>query len=291
VTPLRVIRRELGIPNANTGLMYVTGAAVLGVLFLWEAGSVKLGLTVLGGLAAGLLLFGLIAWSSLRLLAALPLGNRHVFANLARHGRGNAIQIVALSLGGMSLLLLTLVRTELMQNWRERLPPDAPNRFIVNVQQDQREPVQQFFKQHDLAPPDLFPMVRGRLVAINEHSISADDFADQRARALVERETNLSWSAEVPKGNQLAQGEWWTTTDGRRDKISTADEAHSALPLPNPPPKGEGTRFYSIRTGFNFIGRFFPPLALAPKYSCKPLPCRRTFCSLLPTMPLMVKSG
>ena len=239
VTPLRVIRRELGIPNANTGLMYVTGAAVLGVLFLWEAGSVKLGLTVLGGLSAGLLLFGLIAWSSLRLLAALPLGNRHVFANLARHGRGNAIQIVALSLGGMSLLLLTLVRTELMQNWRERLPLDAPNRFIVNVQQDQREPVQQFFKQHDLAPPDLFPMVRGRLVAINEHSISADDFPDQRARALVERETNLSWSAEVPKGNQLAQGKWWTATDGHRSNITSADEAHHALPLPNPPPESE----------------------------------------------------
>jgi len=154
----------------------------------------------------------LIAWGSLRLLAALPLGNRHVFANLTRHGRGNAVQIVALSLGGMSLLLLTLVRTELMQNWRERLPLDAPNRFIVNVQQDQREPVLQFFKQQELAPPSLFPMVRGRLIAINERSIKADDFADSRARALVERETNLSWSVEVPQGNQLAQGKWWTPT-------------------------------------------------------------------------------
>jgi putative ABC transport system permease protein len=212
VSPLRVIRRELGIPTTNTGMVYVSGAAVLCGLFLWQAGSIKLGLTVLGGLAAGLLLFGLIAWSSLRLLAALPLGSRHVFANLARHGRGNAVQIVALSLGGMSLLLLTLVRTELMQNWRERLPLDAPNRFIVNVQQDQREPVQQFFKQHGLAPPNLFPMVRGRLIAINERSIGSDDYPDPRARALVERETNLSWSAAIPQGNQLEQGKWWTPT-------------------------------------------------------------------------------
>lgn len=210
VTPLRVIRRELGIPSSNTGLVYASGAVVLSALFLWQAGSIKLGLTVLAGLAVGLLLFGLIAWASLRLLAALPLGNRHVFANLARHGRGNAVQIVALSLGGMSLLLLTLVRTELMQNWRERLPPDAPNRFIVNVQQDQREPVEQFFKQHDLASPSLFPMVRGRLIAINGRDITSDDYPDQRARALVERETNLSWSAEVPVGNQLVQGKWWT---------------------------------------------------------------------------------
>lgn len=210
VSPLRVIRRELGIPTTNTNMVYASGAAVLCVLFLWQAGSIKLGLTVLGGLAAGLLLFGFIAWSSLRLLAALPLGSRHVFANLARHGRGNAVQIVALSVGGMSLLLLTLVRTELMQNWRERLPLDAPNRFIVNVQQDQREPVQQFFKQHELAPPNLFPMVRGRLIAINEHSITSDDYPDPRARALVERETNLSWSAAIPQGNTLVQGKWWT---------------------------------------------------------------------------------
>lgn len=218
VTPLRVIRRELGIPSANTGLMYASGAVVLGLLFLWQAGSIKLGLTVLAGLAAGLLLFGLIAWSSLRLLAALPIGKRHVFANLARHGRSNAVQIVALSLGGMSLLLLTLVRTELMQNWRERLPPEAPNRFIVNVQQDQRDPVQQFFKQQELAPPNLFPMVRGRLIAINERSIKSDDIADSRARGLVERETNLSWSADVPEGNQMVLGRWWPSSIKPDDK-------------------------------------------------------------------------
>ena len=212
VPPLRVIRRELGIPTSNTGMVYASGATVLCALFLWQAGSIKLGLTVLGGLAAGLLLFGAIAWSSLRLLAALPLGSRHVFANLARHGRGNAVQIVALSLGGMSLLLLTLVRTELMQNWRERLPLDAPNRFIVNVQQDQRVPVQQFFKQQGLPPPSLFPMVRARLIAVNEHNITAEDYPDPRSRALVERETNLSWSTEVPQGNQLVKGQWWTST-------------------------------------------------------------------------------
>jgi putative ABC transport system permease protein len=210
VSPLRVIRRELGLPTTGTSLVYLSGIAVLTILFLWQAGSIKLGLTVLAGLLLGLLGFTLIAWLSLRLLASLPLGNRPVFANLARHGKGNAVQIVALSLGGMSLLLLTLVRTELMQNWRERLPLDAPNRFIVNVQQEQRSAVQDFFVQQNLATPSLFPMVRGRLIAINERNISAKDFDDQRARSLVDRETNLSWSSEVPQGNQMVQGQWWS---------------------------------------------------------------------------------
>lgn len=207
VSPLRVIRRELGAPEAGTGLLYASGGAVLCGLFLWQAGSLMLGLTVLGGLLAGLLVFGLLAWLMVRALARL--GN-HAFSNLARHGRSNAVQIVALSLGGMALLLLTFVRADLMDSWRSRLPPDAPNRFIVNIQPDQRAAVLEFFSEQKLSPPELFPMVRGRLVAINQRPVSGDDYPDPRARGLVERETNLSWMADQPKHNELMQGQWFS---------------------------------------------------------------------------------
>ena len=206
VSPLRVIRRELGAPEAGAALLYASGGAVLCGLFLWQAGSLKLGLTVFGGLVAGLLLFGLLAWFIVRALAKF--GN-HAFSNLARHSRSNAVQIVALSLGGMALLLLTFVRADLMDSWRSRLPPDAPNRFIVNIQPDQRAAVLDFFAQQKLAPPEMFPMVRGRLVAINQRPVSGDDYPDTRARGLVEREFNLSWLDHLPKGNELVQGEWW----------------------------------------------------------------------------------
>ena len=119
------------------------------------------------------------------------------------------MQIVALSLGGMALLLLTLVRADLLENWRMRLPPDAPNRFIVNIQPDQRAALQDFFVRQQLPVPELFPMVRGRLIAINQHTVSGDDYPDPHARDLVEREFNLSWSDSLPVGNELVQGEWW----------------------------------------------------------------------------------
>jgi putative ABC transport system permease protein len=206
VTPLRVIRRELGVPQAGTGLLYASGGAVLCGLFLWQAGSLKLGFTVLGGLAAGLLIFGLLAWLMVHALARF---GSHAFSNLARHARSNAVQVVALSLGGMALLLLTFVRADLMDSWRSRLPPDAPNRFIVNIQPDQRAAVMDFFVKQKLPAPELFPMVRGRLVAINGRAISGDDYPDERARRLVERETNLSWLDHVPEGNVLVKGEWF----------------------------------------------------------------------------------
>ena len=208
VPPLRVIRRELGVPKTHTGMLYVSGAAVLCGLFLWQAGSLKLGLIVLSGLFGGVLLFGLLAWLAVRALAVLPLSRRYVLVNLARHGRSNAVQIVALSLGGMALLLLTFVRADLLENWRTRLPPDAPNRFIVNIQPDQRTLLQDFFMRQNLPAPELFPMVRGRLIAINQHTVSGDDCPEPRTRELVEREFNLSWSDSLPVGNEIVQGVW-----------------------------------------------------------------------------------
>jgi putative ABC transport system permease protein len=249
---LRVIRREIGMPEAPAALLYVSGAVVLGGLFLWQAGSPKLGLIVLAGLAGGVLVFGLLARLAIHLLRHLPfhklvpfglslskpgpgkpgqpvhpsirsgrtdteyrsgLAMQYAFASMARHGRANALQIVALSLGGMALLLLTLVRADLLENWRTRLPPDAPNRFVVNIQPDQRVALLDFFARQQLPAPKLYPMVRGRLVAVNQRAVSGDDYSDPNARHLAEREFNLSWSEHLPKGNELVQGTWFNGSE------------------------------------------------------------------------------
>jgi len=219
VSPLRVLRREIGLPPASNWLIYGLALSVLAGLFLWHAGSLKLGLTVLSGLLAGLLLFGGLAWLLLHGLAraatGMPAQWRHVFNNLARNSRSAAAQVVALSLGGMALLLLTLVRGDLMQSWQGKLPPDAPSRFMLNIQPDQRQAVSEFFVRQGLPSPQLSPMVRGRLVAINERAISGDDYADPRARGLVEREFNLSYMAEMPPWNERVSGTWWNDSSAR----------------------------------------------------------------------------
>ncbi|MEW6563716.1 MAG: FtsX-like permease family protein [Pseudomonadota bacterium] len=209
VSPLRVIRRELGLPEMRAGMGYAFGLTVLVFLFVWQAGSVKLGMIVFAGLIVGLSVFGGAAWLLLRLLAKLPLPGHHALANLSRHGWSSALQIVALGLGGMALLVLTLVRADLLRGWQERLPPDAPNHFIVNIQPDQREPLRHFFQSSGLDEPELFPMVRGRLVEINGKPVRSEDYPEPRARGLIEREFNLSWFDGLPEGNGLVQGAWW----------------------------------------------------------------------------------
>ncbi|MFA5370567.1 MAG: FtsX-like permease family protein [Sideroxydans sp.] len=214
VSPLRVLRRELGLPQASGWLIYGLAVAVLAGLFLWHAGSLKLGLAVLGGLLVGMLLFGWLAWITVHGLARfsnrLPARWRHAFNNLARHGRSSAVQVVAFSLGGMALLVLTLVRGDLLQSWQGKLPSDAPNRFVIHIQPDQLPDVNAFFMRHELPPPALLPMVRGRLIAINTQTVNAENYTDPRTQGLVEREFNLSYMEQLPAWNELVSGKWWT---------------------------------------------------------------------------------
>lgn len=225
VSPLRVLRRELGMPEASAWLIYGLALSVLIGLFLWHAGSLKLGLVVLGGLLAGLFVFGGLAWLGLHGLARIaPLFKTHwrqAFNNLYRHGPSAAVQVVALSLGGMALLVLTLVRAELLASWQDKLPVDAPNRFVVNIQPDQVAAVQNFFRQRSWLVPALQPMVRGRLVAINGLVMNGDRYSDPRAKALVEREFNLSYMRQMPVWNEVVAGHWWS--ENARGELSVEE--------------------------------------------------------------------
>ncbi len=219
VSPMRVMRREAGLPPLSGWLVYGAGGIVLCLLFLWQAGTVKLGFAVLGGLILGLAADAALVQLLLRALARLAGGRgvaRQAFRNLARHSGSVALQVVMLSLGGMALLVLTLVRGDLLQSWQDKLPPDAPNRFLVGIQPGQKQSVLDFFASHRLPEPVLLPMVKGRLVAIDGREISGSDYPEPKARALVEREFNLSYAEHLPSWNAITGGKWWGGDRGRK---------------------------------------------------------------------------
>jgi putative ABC transport system permease protein len=167
---------------------------------------------VLGGFTAALALVGVLTWLLLRALRALRVGGvawRYGVANLHRRSLGSVIQVIALGLGMMALLVLTLVRQDLLQAWRTTLPVDAPNRFIVNIQPNEISRLQAFFKRQRVATPQLHPMVRARLVRINERAVSSADYTDERARRLIDREFNLSWAQRMQADNRITSGRWW----------------------------------------------------------------------------------
>lgn len=216
VPTLRVLRRELGPAAASVWLAYLAGGGVLAAWLVGVAGHLRLGLLLVAGFA----LSGLLAWGCVRgMLIGLgrwaprqPFALALALGTLRRHASAAALQAVALALGLMALILLTQTRGELLASWERRLPPDAPNRFVINLQPDQRTAFAGWLAARGIASgaAPLQPMVRGRLVRIGDRPVSAASYPeDERAQRLVEREFNLSWREDLPPGNTLTAGDWF----------------------------------------------------------------------------------
>ena len=191
-------------------------AAFVGLL-LWQAGNPKLGLLTAGGFLAGIAVFALCGWLAVKALKLTRGGIDHppwrfAITALQRRTSATVVQVVALALGLMALLLLTVVRGDLVSAWRKSTPPDAPNHFVINIQPDQKPEIETKLRDAGIAQPLLYPMIRGRLVAVNGKPVTLDSYADDRARRLVDREFNLSTMRDMPPQNQIVAGRWYDDT-------------------------------------------------------------------------------
>ncbi len=234
VPPLRVIRRDVG--NLKPASMAVLGVGVLGFAALLVAASsdLKLGLIAVGGFAGAVLVFAASSFAAVKLLRAsvsettaprwLVLATRQ----LSARPMYAVVQTSALAVGLLALMLLVLLRTDLISSWRKATPPDAPNRFVINVQPDQGEAFQKALRDGGVKKFDWYPMIRGRLVAVNGKPVTPDDYEDDRAKRLVDREFNLSNNTEMPSHNQVVAGRW---TSGEKDAVSVEDGLAKTLGL------------------------------------------------------------
>ena len=213
VPALRVIRRDVGAPRRDALAVYLLGLAAVFALLWWQAGELKLAGYVFGGFVGAFGIFAAIAVAALRLVGRLGRAGgiswRYGLANLVRRPRANAVQVVAIAVGLTAVLLLTLIRADLLDSWRRRMPPDAPDRFLVNIQPEQRAPLAEFFGRNGVKEPQTFPMVRARLVAVNGKPVSAEDYSDERARRQIEREFNLTYLSALPPDNRVTEGAWF----------------------------------------------------------------------------------
>lgn len=225
----RVIRRENEVPNIAAGTTYGGGILLFFGLLLWQSSDLKLGLLTGLGFAAGFAIFGLVSWLALGFLriARNWVNNatwRFAITALLRRPAATILQTVALALGLMALLLVTVVRTDLIQAWRQATPADAPNQFVINIQPDQRAELAQ--RLHEFKQPAMYPMIRGRLLQINENVLNANSFKEERAKNLAEREFNLSSMNDLPLGNKISAGAWFASeVNARSTPLSDVDQA------------------------------------------------------------------
>ncbi|MDO8439877.1 MAG: ABC transporter permease [Polaromonas sp.] len=234
VPPLRVIRRDVGNLRPASLAVLLVGVLGFAALLLAASSDLKLGLIAVGGFAAAVLVFAVSSLAAVKLLRAsvseataprwLVLATRQLSARPVYA----VVQVSSLAIGLLALMLLVLLRTDLISSWRNATPPDAPNRFVINVQPEQGDAFQQALRDGGVKTFDWYPMIRGRLIAVNGKAVTPDDFEDDRAKRLVDREFNLSNSAEQPLHNQVVAGRW---TAGEKGAISVEDGLARTLGL------------------------------------------------------------
>ncbi|MES9851817.1 MAG: FtsX-like permease family protein [Candidatus Thiodiazotropha sp. L084R] len=236
VPPLRVFRRHLGAPPISY-LFFVSAAFVaLAILLIWQIGDDQLAFKLIGGLLAGLLLLLLIS----RLLVTLltPLRTRTVgswrygLASLSRNPTTTSIQLSGFGLGMTVLLVLALVRIDLLSSWREALPENSPNQFLINIQPDQVDGVDDHLHRSGISSAGLYPMMRGRLISIDGKPVSADDYPSPRAQRLATRDFNLSQATRMQTDNKIVAGSWWSEADWGESWFSVEEGIAKTLGIP-----------------------------------------------------------
>ena len=214
VPPLRVIRRDVGGLRPASVLVLAIGVIGFAALLLGASSDIVLGGMAVGGFAVAVVLFAALSWIAVKLLRMavneataprwLVLATRQISARPAYA----VVQVSALAVGLLALVLLVLLRTDLISSWQKSTPPDAPNRFVINVMPEQSREFQDALRAAGVKNYDWFPMIRGRLVAVNGRPLTPESFKEDRARRLVDREFNLSSSATQPMHNSIVGGRW-----------------------------------------------------------------------------------
>lgn len=214
VPPLRVLRRDLGEPRAASAGVLLAGMAGFGALLMAAAADPRMGAIAVGGFGLAWGLFAAVAWAAVLLLRrTVPETGAPRWLSLAARQVGArpalaALQVSALAIGLLALLLLVLLRTDLVSSWRAATPADAPDRFVINILPEQAEPFRSTLARAGVTSYDWYPMIRGRLVAVNGRDVRPEDYTDVRAQRLVDREFNLSHAAEHPGYNSIVGGRW-----------------------------------------------------------------------------------
>ncbi len=204
VPPIRILNRSL---DTQVGLGYalwllpIAGALLIPVL---QLGELSLALIVLGCSAA---LAGLLAASGwLAMLAGMTWARRargawrFGLAGLRRRRGAGIVQVTALGLGLMALLLLVIVRTELLEQWRDSIPPDTPDHFAVNIQPDQRAEFETDLIRFGARNLQIRPMANANLIGLS---------GQRPGQARAAGQVNVSWIDQLPPANQVIAGSFW----------------------------------------------------------------------------------
>ena len=234
VSPLRVLRRELEPMAWNSWAIYGLGLAMMSLLNYWFSQDLTMTLIIiLGGFSVLLILLfllQLLLFLANRILpkTKLSMTMRFAWQQINRDRYRTSIQILAFALTMMVMLIIGIVRNDLLQDWQKNLPQDSANFFAMNIQSYQVDNYQQDLERAGFTTSTAFPMVPGRLIAINHISVKDDQRYSQDPA--VQRDLVLSGGDALPVGNTVTIGKWFNP-ESSKSELSIAENLSSRLGL------------------------------------------------------------
>ena len=204
-------------------LAYPLALGVLTLAVWLLTGEGELGLIAMAGMSVLALALASVIWLLLRLVRRRLPGRSFVVRQAVRQFASRPgttlLSSVSLALALAAVLLLGVVSGDLVRQWRSGLSGDTPNRFLLNIQPEQVEPLRTRLGALGIADPQLFPFAVGRLIEINGAPATTARFPDPRAARYLDGNLNLTWSEQLPAANTLIAGQWW----GDGPEVSVAE--------------------------------------------------------------------
>ncbi|MDO6487458.1 cell division protein FtsX [Colwellia sp. 6_MG-2023] len=230
IPPLRVLRRNLGdtlaLSRIHIALSLIT---IFALMWLFSGALV----TTLVLFASTLLIIVILfAISRLFFAAGRSLGLRPgsswslAIATLQKRANANAIQLISFALAIQLMLFLVVLKNDMIADWQMQVPEDAPNMFIINIAEKEIDPIKQFFNDKGITHEAFYPVFKGRVDAVNGEEFARrvsqqeGEEKDENARNGSRREPNLTWLDELPEGNEITEGEWFSTENGDALEVS-----------------------------------------------------------------------
>lgn len=169
---------------------------------------------VIGGITVLFIVLALLSVVITRTLQRLPLSTamKLALSRINRSSMASGLQFGALALSLMLLSVIWLVRTDLLTDWQQTLPPDAPNAFALNIAPYEKDAYLGAIDQQNIQRSQAFPIIRGRLSLLNGKPAGEKQQGEEGTDAL-RRELNFTWGNQLPEYNDVISGRW-TASNG-----------------------------------------------------------------------------
>ncbi|MFW5444014.1 MAG: ABC transporter permease [Methylococcaceae bacterium] len=218
VSPLRVLRRELDPTPVSAWLVYSLALSLVSVLIWRYTQDLKMTGTIIGGglvttLVAGVIIY-IFLLQSRKILPHMRLSWRFGLQGLLRNPKASVSQILAFSLTLLAMILSYTVRTDMLDDWQNQLPNNAPNHFVLNVMPQQVTSFKQQLEQQKISNTQFYPVVRGRLIKINDVAVQQIVSKDSQGERATHRDLSLTWVNDLPKDNKTVSGRWDASEKG-----------------------------------------------------------------------------